>query len=323
MRIYLGINSSDPKTGKGFFFHRLADCLTNYSDIKIIFNIEEYSDIALHNTYVKNNNAKKNVVRIDGVYHNTGQNYNKLNKSAFRNFHNAPDGVIYQSCFSKNMADQYLGKFKGHTAVIPNGANPHFYEDASPINTHYKYNFIAAARWRPHKRLKDIIESFLIANIEDAGLYVAGDLKKSGLTSQEEKKYFSIPSITYLGILKQNDLARYLVSCNIFLHLCWIDWCPNGVVEAICANVPVITNNVGGTQEMVLKSGGYVLSIDKPYDCNPCNLYSPPPINRKLVAETMINSIKSKLIIDHSYVDINNVAIQYREFFEKILESKK
>jgi len=315
-----GLNK-EPSTGKGFFFHRLAGCLKDH-DVEIVSESEQ-ADIALHNTKVKSNNARFNIVRIDGVYHNSKQNYNKLNKSVFKGFHELADAVIYQSNFSKRIADYYLGEFDGPTTIISNGADPNFYLETIPSVSSYDSTFITTSRWRPHKRLRDIIASFLIADLDNSVLYVAGDVKDSGLTPKELKKYRKMPSVEFLGRLDQGVLARYLVSSDAFIHLCWFDNCPNGVVEAICAGLPVITNNVGGTHEIVSKSGGYVLPLDKPYNLKPCDLYNPPAIDREELARTIIAASKYKsLSIDCSCVDINNIAMKYKAFFEKILGSK-
>jgi len=311
-----------PSTGKGFFFHRLSEQLIKHG-VDVFSDSKAKVDVALHNARVRKNNAKYNIVRIDGVYHNTAQDYKKLNKNVFSGFHTLPDAVIYQSNFSKSIADHYLGEFNGPITVISNGADPNFYLESIPSESLYEHTFITISRWRPHKRLKDIIESFLIADLSNSVLYVAGDINDSGLTPKEKKKYHREHSVKFLGKLDQGTLARYLISADVFIHLCWFDNCPNGVVEAICAGLPVITNNVGGTQEIVLKSGGYVVAIDKPYNLKPCDLYNPPAIDRVEIARYIIEASRYKsLKIDSSHVDIKNIAIKYKEFFEKIMESK-
>ncbi len=312
----------EPSTGKGFFFHRLADCLKKYG-VEVVADPKVSVDLALHNARVRANNAKYNIVRIDGVYHNYNQDYRKLNKTIFKGFHKLSDGVIYQSEFSKSISDHYLGVFDGTTTIISNGADPNYYLETIPYDSQRDNTFITTSRWRPHKRLRDIIESFLMADLGNAVLYVAGDLKDSGLTLKELKKYRKMPPVEFLGRLDQGTLARYLVSSDAFIHLCWFDNCPNGVVEAICAGLPVITNNVGGTHEIVSKSGGYVVPLDKPYNLKPCDLYNPPPIDRVELARHIKAASRRKFLpIDCSHVDIKNIAIRYKEFFERILGSK-
>jgi glycosyltransferase involved in cell wall biosynthesis len=317
IKISLSGTSSSPSTGKGFFFYRLANCLRK-KGVTIVEDSYK-ADVALHNTRVKHNNAIINVVRIDGVYHNNKQNYKLMNKKVFKGVHKDADGIIYQSNFSKKIADRFIGEFKRSFAIIPNGADPHFYSNIMPYERQYDSVFITVSRWRPHKRLRDIIESFLLAGLKKSILYVVGDLKQSGLTDKEKKKYLDNKSVMFLGVLDQKSLSKYLVSSDVFIHLCWLDNCPNSVVESICAGVPVITNNVGGTHEIVSKSGGYVVPIDNPYNLNPCDLYSPPNIDREMVSKIIIKASESNVKVSYSHVDIDNVAIEYKRFFCKIM----
>jgi glycosyltransferase involved in cell wall biosynthesis len=94
------------------------------------------------------------------------------------------------------------------------------------------------------------------------------------------------------------------------------------VVESLCAGVPVVSNNVGGTPELLRAVGleRFICDIDKPYDYTPIRLYHPPPIDRSIVAE------KLKLIAKNSWVDfdnralrIGNIARQYLAFFERLM----
>jgi len=180
--------------------------------------------------------------------------------------------------------------------------------------------FIAFSKWRPHKRLRDIIESFLLANVDDSILFVAGNLSRSGLSDGEIDKYFGLPNVKYLGTLTHEQVASYLKVACASIHLCWFDACPNSVVEAIAAGVPVICNNTGGTPELVRPSGGFVCNVDKPYDLEPVDLYHPPSIDRSLIAQAIVKSSQKKLEVKNDHVLIENVAKQYLDFMYCLLE---
>jgi glycosyltransferase involved in cell wall biosynthesis len=318
MKIFLPTISESNTTGKGLFCYRLAKEFKK-TGVSVSDDVSQKYDIAMHLIRHKNKvKAKKHIVRLDGVYHDKMINYKSRNAPIKSDLHKN-NAVIYQSKFSKKMCNKYLGKFSGPSTIISNGADPKFYDNIVPANMRHTYNFLAASRWRPHKRLKDTIESFLLAGIKDSCLYIAGDLEQSGLSKDNKRKYFKMDNVVYTGVISQKTLGGYLKAVNGFIHLCWFDNCPNSVVEAICVSKPVITNNVGGTHELVSKCGGYICSIDKEYDYKPCKLYKPPTVDRKIIADNIHKCIVNKIKIDNSHVDVMNIAKLYKDFFLKVL----
>ena len=101
------------------------------------------------------------------------------------------------------------------------------------------------------------------------------------------------------------------------MHLAWIDWCPNSVVEYICNNKPVIYANSGGTKYIVKGNGVSIGDID--WNFNPLDLYNPPKINKEEVVDAMFLLLKKKMIIKNSHIDIYNIASEYKSFFEEVL----
>jgi len=313
MKIFLPVQQN-PQTGKGFFCNRLGKALLEM-DYQLVEKSSFPHTVSLHIITLREGGGKR-ILRLNGVCHNSAMNIKSSNKEMIKSLR-AADGVIYQSIFDKSLCDRYLGAFEGLTCIIPNGADPGFYQDITPIELKNENNFIASARWRPHKRLRDIIGAFHTANIEDSCLYIAGDLSSSGLSSKEIQKCFS-STVIHLGRIDQKTLGSYLKSSKGHLHLSWLDHCPNAVVEAICAVVPVISNNVGGTPEIVGPSGGFVCSIDKPYNLEPVRLYDPPKIDYNVIAEAMQKCL-IPVEISNSHVDINTIARRYADFFEKVV----
>jgi len=308
-------NTDIANTGKGFFFERLAAALRNIG-VQIVSNLNHAHDISLQIARLKKTNTKRYVLRLDGVWHNTAMDYIAENKPIKEALSRA-DGVVYQSFFSKKICDAYLKTSVEKSVVIPNGMCLDSTFDKREKK--HKFVFVTAARWRPQKRLSDIINSFILADVEDSILYVAGDVSKSGLSELDLKKLFNHPKIEYTGTVDQKTLLSYLKIADGFLHLSWIDFCPNSVVEAIAAKVPVITNNIGGTKELVEPSGGLVLPLDDEYDLEPCKLYEPPKIDHTIVAEAIWKCCDNKIRITNAHVDINLIARKYKEFFEKCL----
>lgn len=319
MKVWIENSSVDINklNGKSLFCKRLAD---EFSRLGIaVVDGDSEADVSINVIRLKHERSSIKILRINGVYHNTAQDYKRKNAGIVDSLKKA-DGVIYQSEFSRNMSDNYIGVPDCPNSVIFNGSIPEIYERAKPVVFDSKYNFITFSKWRPHKRLRDIIESYLLTDIPDSKLLILGEVnEKSGLTKDEAIKYSKNRNLVFCGMLPQNMLIPMLKTCTAAIHLCWFDACPNSVVESICAGVPVITNNVGGTWEIVAPSGGYVCNIDKPYDFKPVDLYHPPEIDRNKIAEALICSVNARPKITNDHVNIKNIAKQYLEFIESLL----
>ena len=302
-------------SGKGLFSRRLANAFRRQG-ITVVDSGK--ADVSINLIGIKHRQSDIKILRLDGVWHDTGKDYKRKNLSLIQSLKQA-DAVVYQSKFSYAMCNHYLGIVDKPKAVIFNGANPGFYECSPEIQSKYKYNIFVFSKWRPHKRLRDMIESFLLANIKDCALWIAGDITKSGIPSKDFVNYCSRPDIFYLGSINQYEVAKYLRLADATMHLCWFDACPNSVVESICAGVPVVCNNTGGTQELVSISGGYVCQVDEPYNLQPVDLYNPPTIDRNMIARALNRAINEKPKISCEHVLINNIAEQYLEFIGSLL----
>jgi len=310
MKIYIPQKSK--KTGKDYFFDRLSLALVSLGE-KVTHDPHSAHDISLQAVFIEKTRTKKYVLRLNGVHHDIHKNYRKINQSIVVKGLSHANGVVYQSQFSQDMCDKYLGEFSGPHAIIPNGA---------PVckSKAKGKHFVAASRWRPHKRLQDIIRSFLAADLDKyIKLYIAGSLDQCGILPQKLALYQRLPNIIFLGEKCQLDLLYRLNHAYAAIHLCWFDNCPNSVVEAIAAGVPVITNNVGGTHEIVRPSGGMVLDLDKPYDLEPCELYKPPAVDHDLVGWAIKSLTEETRHIYSKHVDIMTVAKKYRKFFLGVL----
>lgn len=318
MRIWIensSRNANDLK-GKSLFCKRLGDELKR-RNIDVVDG-DAKADVSLNVIRIKHRQSRVKILRLDGVWHDTAKDWRRKNKAIAESLRRA-DGVVYQSEFARNMGDRYLGSARCPSRVIFNASDPRIYERTMPARFSDKGVFVAFSKWRPHKRLRDIICSFLQANIDDGRLLVLGNIERSGLSDREAREFFSRDNIDYLGMLPQSILMPVLKGCTGSIHLCWFDACPNSVVEAICAGVPVITNNVGGTWEIVGPSGGYVCNIDEPYDFEPVDLYKPPEIDRTVVAEAMRKCAAERPKVNCGHVDIRNVADHYLDFIRDIL----
>jgi glycosyltransferase involved in cell wall biosynthesis len=319
MRIYIErYSDKEHFDGKSLFCNRLGRELSSRG-ILVTGNDGMSVDVSLNIVKLKHERSDIKVLRLDGVCFDRQVNFRRKNLELRKSARGA-DGVIYQSQFSKSMCDTFLGVACCPHTIIYNGADLKFYEDVRPAKVNHKNVFLAVSRWRVFKRLEETIQCFVAAGVDDSVLYVAGHLKDSGINAY---KYDHTPNVIFLGEVNQKTLASYFKVAKASIHLSWFDSCPNSVVEAVAARVPVICGNIAGPKEIVIPSGGYCCEIDEPYKYNTVDVYNPPPINKDEVITAMRLCAKEELDIMNSHVDIKHIADKYLQFFKSLLGKVK
>ena len=261
------------------------------------------ADIAL--TFIETHrlwySRKPFVQRLDGIYFNTRQNYELQNSNIKRTYRLAK-GVIYQTEFNKSLITSYFGERKTST-VINNGADLKAINNIQPLKSEVfeKYDKIwcSASKWRPHKRLNDNVQYFLEHSGPNDLMLVAGDIAKLDVIRDQK--------IKYLGNLQQNHLYSIYKACDKFVHLAWLDHCPNVVVDARACGCDIICSSAGGTIEIAGKSATVIQ--EEEWNFEPVDLYSPPKLD---FSAKVVNNIDSEL-------DMKIIAKQYEKFMEDLL----
>lgn len=270
-------------------------------------------DVSLNVVQLKHDRSDIKVLRLDGVCFDLKKDYKSKNLKLRQSLLRA-DGVIYQSRFSKSMCDKFLGESISPNKIIYNGADLSFYDKIKPAKVRYKNVYVAISRWRIFKRLKETIECFLEAAVDNSVLYIAGDIKDSSVNPKD----YCFDNIIFLGEIDQRTLASYLKIAKASIHLSWFDSCPNSVVEAVAAKVPVICGNISGPREIVGPSGGYCCITDDFYDYSAVDVYNPPAILKQDVVTAIRLCAELRSNIKNSHVDIKHVADKYMNFFENL-----
>lgn len=274
-----------PNTGKGLFMQRLAQAFPRVG-VNPVHDPKKPHDAYLdYNSFKFKSNSPK-FLRLNGVYIDKAKPYKKLNKQIQKEVEKAT-GVIYQSEFCRDMHEKYVGLLKPYK-VIYNGAWKFW--GAPCYKMPNKNIFVALARWRRHKRLKEIRDAFKDAAIPNSELVIFN-------------KEFDRSKISYT-----------LKAAKALIYLSWLDWCPNSVVEALACGCPVICSNQGGTKELIKKDCGAVLNLDLPFDGKPVDLYNPPKIDVSKVSVAMWDSLNWNRVSERHHIDIINIATQYKDF---------
>ncbi len=221
--------------------------------------------------------VKPMVLRLDGIYFNSDQNYNQQNAPISFSYNNA-DAVVFQSEFNRRLTEKWFGVHK-NSYVIHNAPD---LEIISRANRNYFNNIFkkdtevwsCASSWRPHKRLKDNVEYFLEFAPQDAVFAIAG-----GLHMDEAKALLARDKrIHVLGDLDYMSLLSLYKRSKTFVHLAYLDHCPNVVVDAQASGCHIVCSSTGGTKEIV--TNGTVV-YEKDWDLSPIKLYEPPKLDYK------------------------------------------
>lgn len=277
-------------------------------------------DIQLSQIKISKKSGKAIVLRLDGVYYNQADGYGRKNK-VISVAHGRANAIIYQSHFSRKMCESYLRKRSTNLwEVIYNGIEKNW---CGEFIKHDNINIIASAKWRRHKRLKETIDIFLeyLKHYPKAKLHILGRLHSN--------KPIKHPNIIYYGMVNYRKMANIYRSGDMFIHLSKKDSCPNAVVEAIGAGMPVITTNAcGGSTEMCRLTKGCIVCKGDPNSIRPCMPYSdpynvlPPKLKTNLV-NAMITISKDRRRVElPDELNIETTAKKYIDILERAMNKK-
>ena len=234
------------------------------------------------------------IQRLDGIYFNTTQDYKQMNANIKKTYEKA-NGVVFQSQFNKELVFKYFGPHENYK-IIHNGADVDLIDKTEPFEkSKYQKIWTCASSWRPHKRLNDNINYFIEHSDENDGLIIAGSVDSKDQVKHERIHYF--------GNLNQRELIKLYKSSDYFLHLAWLDHCPNVVVDARASGCRIICSSTGGTKEIAGKDA--IVIQEEEWDFSPLNLYDPPEMDF---------SKKIDNPFDSNY-NMGEVAKKYEDFF--------
>ena len=243
--------------------------------------------------------SEKVALRLDGIYFNTRQDWDALN-APIRSSYESADLVVCQSQFNKRLTEKYFGLAK-KTVVIGNGTDLDDV-DRIPALSHsqldkYEEVWCCSSSWRPHKRLKDNIDYYHQMKPNNSALLVLGE-------NPDHLKEYS--DVFYLGKQPWETCISVYKRCKKFIHLAFLDHCPNVVVDARAAGCDIVVSSSGGTKEISGIDATIVQDLE--WDMRPLDLYSPPALD---FTKTYKNDISSD-------IDIRSVASRYIDSLEML-----
>lgn len=282
MKVFTHNFNPHSNSGPNKFTRTLFASLINNGLVKLSNQDEADVEFCLIQQQV--HKAKPMVLRLDGIYFNSEQDFKQQNAPIRFAYENA-DAVIFQSNFNKQLTESWFGPHKnGH--VIHNAADNFLINSVNTDIWDDKFGkdvevWSCAASWRPHKRLDENIRYFLEFAPKDAVLAVAGkDAKVSSLTNSIQGR------LVFLGELDYISLLSLYKKSSTFIHLAYLDHCPNVVVDAQAAGCRIVCSSTGGTHEVVDNG---IMVLEDEWDFKPCALYNPSKMDFGNVKEIAVH----------------------------------
>ena len=300
MKIFFDNVNFNSNSGPNSFGKKLFNCLEEQDHQVFDTPMKAISpDIQL--SFIASNFKLAPIVqRLDGIYFNSDQDFNSLNDPIEKTYQ-AADAVIFQSEFNKRLTEKFFG-IKEKNFVIHNGTSIEVIEKIEPLVSkdldEFENIWACASAWRPHKRLKDNLKYFLDHSSENDCLIVAGSNPDCELDH---------PRVFYAGTLDWVTLISLYKVSKYFIHLAWLDHCPNVVVDARAAGCHIVCSSAGGTKEIAGKDSTII--EEDVWDFSPVKLYNPP----------IMDFSKKINVAKESEIDIKNTSKYYLNVFKECI----
>ena len=323
MKVYIEYDLANT-SGKGKFLSRLT---REWDKIGIKYSDNQKGcDVRLAITRYRTKSKLPTAIRIDGAHammpinEINGSKRKKVAESTkWKNKHtteciNKAKVVIWQSEFCKKAGHSFWKIKPKKEYVIFNGASKDEFLPRAP-----EKRIVMSAYWkkRPHKRLNEMLEIALdyVESHTDVYFDVLGDIE------------IAVPShknIVYHGYTNHKGMAQVFAKAAGMLNLCYSDWCPNAVVEALVAGVPVICTANHGASEIVGDSG-IVLDVGDDVINNRMPTQAQIPIkNKEPIYNALDTVLKGKSTFSEpEHLDISKIALKYAGVLSAIKERRK
>lgn len=311
MKIYFDNVNFQANNGPNNYAQKLARKLTKKGHQIVAANEKPDAQISFIQI---NQKVAPTVLRLDGIYFNSEQNWKQLN-APIKDSYLKADAVVFQSEYNRDLVHHHFGdRSNVLDRVISNGTCYDIIETIDPydlksanIQKPSSENWCCASHWRPHKRLLENVRYFLKHAPADSNFWIMG--KSNSDAEMQEAISLAPGRVFYVGELQWSKMISVMKSCSTFIHLAWLDHCPNVVVDALAAGCHAVVSSSGGTSEIPKWWHGTYTSIYDEQTFGPTKLYQPPKLDldRKYTVETSVPAAFQSKLEDEEYM--NSVTI--------------
>ena len=313
--------------GPYIFLRRLTDQFEKSPDINLQY-FKTYSNLHLALGGKDLGKLDKCILRLDGMNIDIkDKNRKNQHKIFIDNILNSK-AIVFNSKFCKDVWMKANDiKFPTNT-IISNGVpldqfskNGHNMRDSLGF-TKNDFIIVSSARWRRHKRLKELIEFFKIIKTKNNSYNFK--LLILGNTINFENN-IDTKDIYFAGDIDSRDLSSWFRTADLYINMAWLEPSGNTHLEAIASGVPVLTVNNGGLKETVIATNSGIIShSDKIYNYDLIDYYNPPKPDYEILYNdfekilSKLNEIKENINLEP--IDIKTISNQYKTFFQYVLK---
>jgi glycosyltransferase involved in cell wall biosynthesis len=196
------------------------------------------------------------VVNQDGVAYPgwAGAATEELN-ARYRRALQAADHVLFQSRFSKDSSDLFLGEPKGEWEILYNAVDVDHFTPATTTPEDGPVLLLGGDQTQAY-RLELALRTFarVLEGEPAARLLVAGRLVSPAEPLLDELGIRK--RVELVGRYAQRDAPELIRRAHLLLHTKVKDPCPSSVIEAMACGLPVVYPASGGTVELVGDEAG-------------------------------------------------------------------
>jgi glycosyltransferase involved in cell wall biosynthesis len=306
--------------GKGKFIYRLAEALEKQG-VEIVYDPID-CDINLRLNGLPTNEYGIKVVRLDDVAFSNDIIHRTIYRKGLRRTKYAiknADGIIYQSKVAKNTNEGILNVNAKQETIIYNGTDPKKHKNEF-IELPKGKNFVhACQKLFPQRRVDKLLNCWdeFTKDKDDAYLHLVHDKSEDF----EKVDFSEHKNVVYHNIMIQEDLDKFVYSCDAAISIKYQDSCPNFIIESIAVGTPVITTNTNGLAEILAEPQVIVANVDPYYTYKKVEWERPPFENKGELINALENIYQNpKRKFDYPQeIHIDTTAKMYVEFFEKLL----
>jgi glycosyltransferase involved in cell wall biosynthesis len=270
------------------------------------------------------NKVAPTLLRLDGIYFNSDQDWRAQN-APIKAAYDEADAVVVQSEYDRGLIEHHFGK-RANIHTIQNGTCHDIIEQVEPMDiknaipqlARYEEFWMCAAHWRPHKRLEDNVRYFEAHAPDNAAMLVFGKADDQDVLNGVAK--IASDRVVYVGEQPWSVLIGAMKACSTFVHLAWLDHCPNVVVDALACGCHLVCSTAGGTNELPvgLPWCESWTEIQDEETFGPCKLYEPPALDmdsgrkQRRNPFIMVDSLDGTMMRDaHSYASALENMLQH------------
>lgn len=203
---------------------------------------------------------KKPIIqRLDGVYYWSvaGWRFPLLNLKAALIRHLFADYTIYQSQYSRQSAEHFLGKIdETDSSTIYNGVDTEYFSPEGKTetlrNTPDQQVFFTASEFRRKDQILPILQAldYYYEHFSQSFKFViAGSFNRELIGFNKE--FSRYPWVQFLGKIPNEDLPSYERAADVFLFTHLNPPCPNNIIEAMGVGLPICGIRDGAMSELI------------------------------------------------------------------------